>query len=215
MKATRVFVRRFDMDRDNPTPVPFTAPDLSRFARALGRALHERHERHPEPPGHVELLNLLARAAGHRNVQTWRAAALRSDAEPPRFGDARDEPVTPAPLTDRARQALRLYDAQGRLVRWPNKYSIQCLVLWPLWMQFEARRVYREAEVNAILKAWHHFGDHAILRRELVNHRLLTRTSDCAEYRRLSARPDEEARWFLHAWRQAAAASAKSGATTA
>jgi hypothetical protein len=37
------------------------------------------------PPGHVELLNLLARAAGHRNVKSLRAATLaasvRADAE--------------------------------------------------------------------------------------------------------------------------------------
>jgi hypothetical protein len=182
------------MDRDL---VPFAAPDLSQFARALGRALHERHTLQPDPPGHVELLNLLARAAGHRNVQSLRAATLRPL---PRSRHAED-PVTPMPLSDRARKALQHFDAEGRLVRWPNKFSVQRLVLWPLWMQFDARRAYREAEVNAVLKAWHHFGDHAILRRELVNHRLLTRKSDCSEYRRLPARPDTETRWFLHAWR--------------
>ena len=185
-------------------PVPLAAPDLSLFARALGRALHERHARDPAPPGHVELLNLLARAAGHRNVQSLRAAALRPL---PRSRHAEDPPA-PMPLTDRARKALQMYDAQGRLVRWPNKYSVQCLVLWPLWMQFDARRVYREADVNAVLNAWHLFGDHAILRRELVNHRLIARKDDCSEYRRLPARPDPETRWFLHAWRHGREAAA-------
>ncbi len=178
--------------------VPFAAPDLSQFARALGRALHDRHARTPQPPGHVELLNLLARAAGHRNVQSLRAAITQPL---PRLRHA-DVPEVPPPLTDKARRALQLYDAQGRLVRWPTKFSVQCLVLWPLWMQFDARRSYREPEVNAILNAWHHFGDHAILRRELINHRLMSRKPDCSDYRRLPARPDTEARWFLHAWRQ-------------
>ena len=39
------------------------APDVGAFARALGRSLVERHADRPAPPGHVELLNLLSRAA--------------------------------------------------------------------------------------------------------------------------------------------------------
>ena len=40
------------------------------------------------------------------------------------------------------------------------------------------------------------------LRRELINHQLLTRKSDCSEYRKLPARPDDEVRWLLRAWRE-------------
>ena len=43
--------------------------------------------------------------------------------------------------------------------------------------------------------------DDGTLRRELVNHHLLARTSDCAEYRKLSPRPDDEVRALLAAWR--------------
>ena len=46
------------------------------------------------------------------------------------------------------------------------------------------------------------FGDHVTLRRELINHRLLTRKSDCSQYRKLPARPDDEARTLLAAWRE-------------
>ena len=73
--------------------------------------------------------------------------------------------------------------------------------LWLLWTRFEGRRVYTEREVNEILKAANAFGDHVTLRRELVNHQLLTRKSDCSEYRKVSALPDEEVRALLVAWR--------------
>jgi hypothetical protein len=178
---------------------PLLAPDLSLFARALGQSLKAR----TEPPGHVELMNLLARAAGHRNFQALKASARRPLPKP--APDPEAVPSAP-PLSANARKALTQFDARGRLVRWPHKFSVQKLAMWALWTHFDARRVYSEREVNEILKAWHCYGDHATLRRELINHRLLTRKSDCSEYRKLPARPDEEARWFLHAWRRNSAA---------
>jgi hypothetical protein len=177
--------------------LPFTVPDLSQFARTLGRSLKERHSIKPEPPGHVELLNLLARASGYRNVQSLRVAASRL---PPPAPSA-DE-VVPAPsLSAAARKALTQFDARGRLARWPHKFSVQRLAMWVLWTLFDAKRVYSEREVNEILKAWHTYGDHVTLRRELINHRLLTRKSDCSEYRKLPVRPDDDARWLINAWR--------------
>jgi hypothetical protein len=44
--------------------VPLHADDISSFAKALSRQLSEAHDRAARPPGHVELLNMLARAAG-------------------------------------------------------------------------------------------------------------------------------------------------------
>jgi hypothetical protein len=175
--------------------LPFVAPDLSSFAKSLGQSLKARTE--TVPPGHVELLNLIARAAGHRNVQALRAS-LRG-APPAPLADE-DKPP-PEPLSDNARKALAQFDSRGRLVRWPHKFTVQRMAMWVLWTHFEARRVYTEKEVNAILKAANHFGDHVTLRRELVNHQLLTRKSDCSEYRKLPARPDPETRALLTAWR--------------
>lgn len=182
--------------------VPVVLPDLSAFARALARQLKEREL--AEPPGHVEMLNLLARAAGYRNVQALRAAHVL----PPAVTAAEDRPPPPA-LTPNARKALMQFDSRGRLVRWPHKFSVQRLAMWVLWTLFDGKRVYTEREVNAVLKAANDFGDHVTLRRELINHRLLTRKSDCSEYRKLPARPDEETRALLAAWR----ARGYSGAT--
>ena len=176
------------------TTVSFVVPDLSAFARSLSRALAERSA--TRGPGHVEMLNLIARAAGHRNVQALQAS-LRAPAAP-----LADEDRSPTlPLSENARRALKQFDSRGRLVRWPSKYSVQKLAMWVLWTRFDSRRVYSEKEVNAVLMSANAFGDHVTLRRELVDHHLLTRKSDCSEYRKLPARPDEETRALLSAWR--------------
>jgi hypothetical protein len=170
--------------------------DVSAFARTLGHALHERHAVKPAPPGQVELLNLIARAQGQRNWQALRQAL--------RFVPPAPAPQTSSavpPLNDNARKALAHFDSRGRLMRWPVKFSIQKLVMWVLWTRFDAKRSYTESEVNAILKAANLFFDHATLRRELINHQLMTRKSDCSDYRKLPARPDDEARALLTAWR--------------
>jgi hypothetical protein len=178
---------------------PFAVPDMAAYARALGRSLVERHARRPEPPGHVELLNLLARAAGHRNLQALRAVA------PAPQPVARAPAVSAeAPLSANARKALGQFDGRGRLDRWPVKLAVQRLVIWTMWTRFDAKRVYTEKEVNAVLKEANNFSDHVTLRRELVNHRLMSRKSDCSDYRKLAARPDEETRALLAAWRNKA-----------
>ena len=180
--------------------------DISAFARTLGQALHARHASQPEPPGQVELLNLIARTQGQRNWSALRLAlrqrpALQPAQPAPQTVGAVDANPPAAPLTDNARKALAQFDQRGRLMRWPVKYSVQKLVMWALWTRFDAKRSYTEPEVNAILKAANLFFDHATLRRELINHRLMERKSDCSEYRKLPARPDDETRALLTAWR--------------
>ena len=174
--------------------VSFVVPDLSLFARSLARALAERED--AKQPGHVEMLNLIARAAGHRNVQALQAA-LKAPAAP--LADEDREP--PTPLTENARRTLKQFDSRGRLVRWPSKYSVQKLAMWILWTRFDSRRIYTEKQVNAVLMAANTFSDHVTLRRELVDHHLLARKSDCSEYRKLPARPDAETQALLAAWR--------------
>ena len=187
-------------------PLALVVPDASQFARALGTALKTRHADGRPPPGHVELLNLMARALGQRNLQSLRAAALQAAAPPtaalPAAPLAQEDRPAPAALTDNARKALMQFDSRGRLIRWPTKYSIQTLAMWVLWTLFDGRRSYTEREVNAVLKNANAFDDHATLRRELINHRLMSRKNDCSDYRKLPARPDAETRALLQAWRQ-------------
>jgi len=203
------------------TVVPYAAPDLSTLARTLERALADHQITHGRLPGHVEMMNLLARGAGKRNLQQLQADAAGAEpaqaaASPaPAASDAwfdapelLDPATTPnaeamAPrLSERAAKTLKCFDFSGRLTRWPPKLSQQRLAMWVLWTRFDARRVYTEAEVNRVLKAWHVYGDHATLRRELINHQLMTRKSDCSEYRKTPQWPDEEAKGLLRALRE-------------
>ena len=180
---------------------PLVAADLSTFAKALRAQWALRHDSGRCVPSHVETLNLLARAAGHRNVQALRAARTAVPARAPApVRGPRDTSLSAA-----ADRALRQFDASGRLVRWPTKRAVQVLVLWCLWLRFDTKRRYSEREVNEVLNAHHHFGDHCLLRRELIDMKLLTRTPGGAEYRKVQARPDAQVVALLGALRQRAA----------
>ena len=204
------------------TVVPYAAPDLSALARTLERALADHQITHGRLPGHVEMMNLLARGAGKRSLQELQAEAARQapvapaeGAPPPASTDfwfdapeLLDPATTPnlelaAPrLSERAVKTLKCFDFSGRLTRWPPKLSQQRLAMWVLWTRFDTRRSYTEAEVNRVLQAWHTYGDHATLRRELIDHQLMTRKDDCSEYRKLAQWPDDEAQGLLRALRK-------------
>ena len=172
--------------------VPFAAPDASALAKNLKSFLDQRHGAGKSPPTHVELLNLLARAAGRRNFATLKSAAAATPASP--SGEV-------GSMSPTVRKALLQFDAEKRLVRLHVKLSVRQMTVWALWTQFAAHRIYTEKEVNAILNVHHTFGDPATLRRELVNMKLLDRKPDCSEYWKQPRRPDADVRTFLHAWR--------------
>lgn len=185
---------------------PLVAADLSTFARSLRAQLAERLDSGAGLPGHVEMLNLLARAAGHRNVQALKAARPAAPAAaPPAAAHRWHGPKHPA-LAPAADRVLRLVDERGRLLRWPSRRAEQVLALWCLWLPFDGKRRYSEREVNEVINLHHAFGDHCLLRRELVEAKLLARTPGGAEYRKLAARPDEQTAALLRAVRQRAAA---------
>lgn len=165
------------------TLLAFEAPDISALARTLHKGIAELGH----APGHVELLNLLARGAGFRNFQH-----LRADAQARQRLDAPPPPA--APLADHARceKAARLFDAEGRLIRWPKKRNLQILCLWVMWSHLPAGTVSTEREVNERLNEWHLFGDHAILRREMIEFGLMRRTRDGREYARIEREPPPE-----------------------
>jgi len=180
------------------------ASDLSTFAKTLRTQLASRIDSGAGLPGHVEMLNLLARAAGHRNVQALQAAARATPVSPtaPRWHGPKNPALSPA-----ADRVARVFDADGRLLRWPGKRPEQVLALWCLWMAFDGKRRYTEREVNEIINAHHAFGDHCLLRRELVELKLISRTAGGAEYRKVAARPDDDTAALLRAVRGRAASA--------
>jgi hypothetical protein len=165
------------------TVFPFAAGDVSALARSLSREL----EACESKPGHVQMLNMLARAVGYRNFQHFRAQQAAQDRL-----DVAPAPAAPVDHLKIERVAGHFNDA-GVMIRWPAKTSQQRLCLWALWSRLPAGVVLNERQVNDLLKAAHSFGDHALLRRELFGAGLVTRTADCREYRKVGQRPPPEA----------------------
>lgn len=184
-------------------PIAMTIPDLSAFARALHRDLALAEAK----PGHLGLLNMLARAAGYGNFQHLRAARMALPQpmlpQPMLSQPMLPQPVPPQPVPPQpaalpaidaklTEAALRAFDAQGRMARWPARTTVQRLCLWVLWAQIPSRRLLDEPAVNAVIDGWHTFGDRAILRRSLIEHGLARRSPDGREYRRTEIAPPPE-----------------------
>lgn len=162
------------------TLLPFAVDDISALAKSLRTQLSAR----TEPPGHVEMLNMLARAAGRRNFQQFRAQTAADPAPP-----------TPDPEPDRAlvERTARHFDAEGRLATWPAKTSQQSLALWGLWSRIPPETVFSEVGFNQQLNTLSQIGDPALLRRSMVHADLVSRTDDCRDYRRIERRPPPDA----------------------
>lgn len=150
--------------------VPLYIDDISGFAKALRAEL----ARAPAP-GHQAMLAILARSAGFGNYQHLRA----------------ERPV-PQPSAQ-VQKALRVFDERGRMMRWPSQTAVQGLCLWVLWARMAPARDYAEPEINAILKEGSGFGDHVLMRRSLIDHRLVSRDARGRAYRRIEQVPPADA----------------------
>lgn len=177
------------------TLIPFATDDMSALARSLRDALVGR----AGPPGHVEMLNVLSRAAGHRNYQHFRAQleARERLAEPA---------AAPAALDHlRVLRTARQFDSDGRLVRWPSRPWQRTLCLWALWSAIPSGETFSEREISRLLDAKLRFGDPALMRRELVDNGMVFRTDDCRIYRRIERKPPAEAIALIRHLQQRAA----------
>jgi hypothetical protein len=78
----------------------------------------------------------------------------------------------------------KFLDEQGRIKLWPSKKQKdeQDALLSHLAESFETGKKYAEREINEVIKARHTFGDHSLLRRELIERGYLGRSPDCREY---------------------------------
>ena len=166
--------------------IPLVAEDISAFARSLSRQLRGAQD----APGHLGMLNMLARASGFRNYQHLRSA----------HGASRRlacEQATEAADHRLVERTLNQFDGAGRLIRWPSRQSVQDLSLWGLWARLPAEMTFSEIEFNECLNALHLFGDPAILRRSLVAQGHFTRNQDGSDYRRVERPPPAEARSLI------------------
>ena len=167
---------------------PLHTSDISAFARSLNHQIAASERK----PSHVELLNMLARSAGFKNYQHFRdQAEARERVE----SSEQEQPIVDYVEVSRL---ARFFDTKGRLALWPAKQSQRIRCLWVLWSRLPARKALSEPELNRLLIANHQFGDPALLRRELFDNRMVSRTADCREYRRIEHRPPAEAVALIH-----------------
>jgi len=82
-------------------------------------------------------------------------------------------------------------DADGRFKAWPAKQSKQIIMVDMLAELFEPGRNYTSQDVNEILNTRHTFHDPAILRRSMIDRKILERSPDGKTYWKPA--PPEEA----------------------
>ena len=68
------------------------------------------------------------------------------------------------------------------IIHWPKKPSEKEIVIQFLSNKFEYDKKYSEKEVNKIIDKFHLFNDIALLRREFVSRKFLSRKDDGSEY---------------------------------
>ncbi len=171
------------------SPIPLMIDDLSQFAT---------HLRSHWPGAEVtqtQALGLIAQAAGYRNHQHLKAS------QPPAL------PALDKQALNRIKAALAVFDGSARMIRWPLKTSVQRLCLAWFWTRLPDRVDLTEQDVNAVLKANEVFGDHVLLRRALIEHKMAKRTVDGATYRRIGRSPDAEERAVIKALSERALAA--------
>ena len=160
-------------------PISLTIPDVSQFSKSLRSHLAKTEA----TPNHTGMLNLIARAAGFQNFQHLKATPV------------------PTNTSETVTRALRVFDERSRMTRWPNRTALQGLCLWVIWHAMPKGVDLAEADVNAVINAHHTFGDHALLRRVMIEHRQLQRTKDGRVYRRCETTPPPEAVQLFRALR--------------
>lgn len=84
------------------------------------------------------------------------------------------------------KRASVFYDPAGRLKQYPRKRSLRIIALTRIADCFDKDRKYTEKEVNEIIMQNISFSDYALIRREMIQQRLIGRSSDCSEYWRES-----------------------------
>lgn len=160
--------------------IPLEVADITPFARILLKQLKEVKD----PPSHLTLLNMLARASGFRNYQHLRAS---------KAAKTRLETLGAPADFKRVEKCLQQFDASGCLIRWPSKRYVQELCLWAVWSRIPRNDVLQERDVNGLLNKLHCFDDVAILRRSLIGMKLMSRNLDGSDYRRIEQSPPPEA----------------------
>lgn len=83
-------------------------------------------------------------------------------------------------------------NSTGKIKSWPSKHELKFKVLEYMANKFEYDRFYTEKEVNNIIDNYHTFGDYFLIRRGLIESKLLSRTRTGSKYWRTDDNIAEE-----------------------
>ena len=162
------------------SPLPLVIEDVSAFAQSLRKNWPQ------DRPNHTQTLGLIAKSAGYRNHQHLKA-------------EATEEVSLSKEAERRVQDALRVFDADAKMIRWPKRTSVQALCMAWFWSRLPAKADLTEKQVNDILQDAETFGDHVLLRRSLIDHGFAKRALDGSSYRRVEQSPSLEARQVIRA----------------
>ena len=76
----------------------------------------------------------------------------------------------------------KLINEFDEIIQWPKKPSVKKIVINWLSNEFNGKIKYSEKEVNEIIDRHHSFNDIALLRRELISRKFLSRKDDGSKY---------------------------------
>lgn len=141
-------------------PIEVTIKDFSQFSKNLSRAWPE------EKPSHLSLLNLLAGAAGFQNFQHLKA-----------MQEGKGSSLSPD-----EKRWNRLINDSGQVVRWPTKRKDQLAMLWLIASRLPKAPQWNQQQFDEWIKTQITFGDHVLVRRELVELNCMSRTVDGKSY---------------------------------
>ena len=78
---------------------------------------------------------------------------------------------------------------------WQSQTALQGRCLWVLRLSMLAGQNLSDPQINAVLKDGNLLGDHILLRRSLIGHRLVARSADNRVYHRID-NPRRLKRWY-------------------
>ena len=114
------------------------------------------------------------------NYTTARTALVAANQGPGSNRDSRSESVIAPEIARFRAKTLKTFMPDGRIVAIPTKRRALVLVLIEVLAALDPDQVYDEKRLNGLLGEFH--PDFALLRRELIDYRLLERNAHTGEY---------------------------------
>lgn len=85
---------------------------------------------------------------------------------------------------------INFLDDEGRVKAWPAKKAMKMEVLNYVAEKFEEDCLYSEKDVNRLIEEWHTFGDYFMIRRGMIDYKMLGRARSGSQYWKIKNEQD-------------------------